>query len=87
MVQTLRTSSPNFGAPELLASGARAFQRQRPKVSLIGKLHVFSDSIPCCFSEATLGEFSASSGSSMTLLHATHPILVAVAASGTERCR
>ena len=32
------------------------------------KFYVLSDAAPCCFSEATLSEFSATSGSSMSLL-------------------
>jgi len=35
---------------------------------MLGKFYVLSDAAPCCFSEATLGEFSATSGSPMTLL-------------------
>jgi len=35
---------------------------------MFGKFYVLSDAAPCCFSEATLGAFSATSGSPMTLL-------------------
>jgi len=35
---------------------------------MFGKVYVLSDATLCCFSEATLGEFSATSGSPMTLL-------------------
>ena len=33
---------------------------------MFGKCYVLSDAAPCCFSQATLGEFSATSGSPMT---------------------
>jgi len=32
---------------------------------MFGKFYVLSDAAPCCFSEATLGEFLATSGSPM----------------------
>ena len=35
---------------------------------MFGKCYVLSDAAPCCFSEAALGEFSATLGSSKTLL-------------------
>ena len=39
---------------------------------MFGKSYVLSVAAPCCFSEATLGEFSAMSGSPMTLLLAPY---------------
>jgi len=37
---------------------------------MFGKLYVLSDAAPCCFSEATLGEFLATLGSSMPCCYA-----------------
>ena len=52
---------------------------------MFGKVYVLSDAAPCCFSEATLGELSAKSGISITvLLRARFSLLYA---SGTEKCR
>ena len=52
---------------------------------MFGKVYVLSDAAPCCFSEATLGELSAMSGISITvLLRARFSLLYA---SGTEKCR
>ena len=70
-VQTLPTSSPNFGVPLLLplllGSGAIAFQKYHPNVSMIGQFYVLLNSIPGLFCKATVGKISAALWSSMTL--------------------
>ena len=43
-------------------------EKQNSDTAMFGKFYVFLDTAQCCFSEATLGEFSATSGSPMTML-------------------
>ena len=52
---------------------------------MFGNFYVWSHTVPCCFSEATLSDIFVTSESSITA--AAGPIFVVVGALGIERCR
>jgi len=59
------TVRSRFGASLTLGSGVIVCQKYYSDTAIFGNFHVLSDAAPYCFSEATLGEFSATSGSSI----------------------
>ena len=66
-LKTLCTLSSKFGVPPLLGSGAVTFKEKSEYIN-IRQLYVLSNSVPCLFSKATVGEIFAALGSSTTLL-------------------
>ena len=65
------TVCPKFGFSLTFCSGVLVCLSLNSKTAMFTKHYMLSDTVPCCFSEATLSEFSATLGSPETLpLHA-----------------
>ena len=59
------TVHPKFGVSLMFRSGVIVCQKLNSNTAMVGKC--ISDGTPCCFSEATLGEFSATADISRML--------------------